>query len=219
MQIIVLACQKGGSGKTTLCASIAVAAEAAGMGPVVVIDTDPQATLTTWWEARPADTPVLADIPIAALPGKLAALQAAGYRLVIIDTPPAITASIRAVIGVASLVLIPVRPSPADLWAVGGTLELCKEQGRPFAFVVSQATRGALLTVQALAALSQHGPVCGAIIHHRVGYAGAMALGRTIDEIDPPNKAGAAEIDELLAFIQGKQDKRKRVKKEKAVVR
>jgi chromosome partitioning protein len=213
MQVIVLASQKGGAGKTTLAAHLAVAAEAAGRGPVVMIDTDPQATLTKWWQQREADSPAMAEVPIADLAAKLGELGSTRFRIAIIDTPPAITASIRAVIGVADLVLLPVRPSPADLWAVGGTLDLCKHQGKQHVFVVTQATRGALLTVQAVAALSEHGTVCDAIIHGRVAYAGAFASGRAIQEVEPKG-AGADEIARLLAFmlkrLQGSTQARKK---------
>ena len=201
MQAIVLASQKGGAGKTTLAAHLAVALERAKRGPVVMIDTDPQGTLTKWWHEREADTPAMADVSIHDLPKRLPELGAAGFRLAVIDTPPAITASIRAVVGVADLVLLPVRPSPADLWAVGATLELCQQQKRDYAFVVTQATRGALMTVQAVAALSEHGAVADGIMHSRVAYAGALASGRTIQEIDPKG-AGSGEIATLLAFVR-----------------
>jgi chromosome partitioning protein len=201
MQAIVLASQKGGSSKTTLAAHLAVAAEASGMGPVVMIDTDPQATLTKWWERRDADVPAMASVPVPDLAQKLVGLGAGGFKLAIIDTPPAITASISAVLGVADLVLMPVRPSPADLWAVGDTLALCREHDRKYAFIITQATRGARLTIQAIAALSEHGPVCGVIMHHRVTYAGALATGLVLQEVEPRG-AGAEEIADLIAFIK-----------------
>ena len=71
MQIIVLASQKGGVGTTTLAAHLAVAAEAAGDGPAVLIDTDPQGSLSAWWNVRAADTPALAPSSIAELAGKV----------------------------------------------------------------------------------------------------------------------------------------------------
>lgn len=201
MHVIVLASQKGGSSKTTVAAHLAVAAERAGAGPVAMIDADPQETLTNWWRQREADAPALAPIKLPELAGKLDALRQAGFKLTVIDTPPAITASIRTVIGLADFVLIPVRPSPADLWAVGGTIELCYEAKRPFAFVLSQATRGATITTQALGALSEHGPVCGSVMHNRVAYAGALTSGHTIQEVDPSG-AGAAEVARLWEFVR-----------------
>ncbi len=63
MQAIVINSQKGGSGKTTLCAHLSVEAERAGDGPVFLIDTDPQGTLTTWHKRRGADVPRRIEVP------------------------------------------------------------------------------------------------------------------------------------------------------------
>ena len=71
MDVIVLASQKGGAGKTTLAAHLAVAAEAAGDGPAVLIDTDPQGSLSAWWNVRVSETPVLAPTTMAELAEKL----------------------------------------------------------------------------------------------------------------------------------------------------
>jgi chromosome partitioning protein len=203
LRVVVVASQKGGSMKSGLCAHLAVAAEQARAGPVAMIDTDPQETLTHWWRQRDAETPALAPADVSELGAKLKALKAGGYALAIIDTAPTITASIRAIIGLADFVLIPVRPSPADLWAVGGTIDICKAANRPFAFVLTQATRGATITTQALGALSEHGPVCGTVIHMRVGYAGALTSGQTLQELEPTS-AGAREISMLWEFVQGR---------------
>src|SRR4051812_7402364 len=106
IRVIVLASQKGGAGKTTLAAHLAIAAEAAGAGPAVLIDTDPQGSLSAWWNVRQANTPALASATIAELPEKLAAISQAGYTLAVVDTPPAITDAIRSVVAIADLVLI-----------------------------------------------------------------------------------------------------------------
>ena len=84
----------------------------------------------------------------------------------------------------AELVLIPTRPSPHDLRAVGSTVELVQAAGKPFVFAVTQAKPNARLTVQAVAALSEHGAVAPAIVHDRVDYAGSMIDGRTVQETD-----------------------------------
>ncbi|MBF0509443.1 MAG: ParA family protein, partial [Deltaproteobacteria bacterium] len=115
MKTIVLASQKGGVGKTTLAAHLAVAAEKAGDGPCVLIDTDPQASLAEWWNGRTADTPKFAPVTLKELSDKLALLDAAGFTYAFVDTPPAITESIRTVVKLADFVLIPTRPSPHDL--------------------------------------------------------------------------------------------------------
>jgi chromosome partitioning protein len=201
MQTIVLASQKGGAGKTTLAAHLAVAAEEAGIRPVVLIDTDPQGSLAAWWNARQAESPALAPCPIAELRTRLAALDKAGYSLAVIDTPPAITDAIRSVVALADLVMIPARPSPHDLRAIGSTVSLVSGAGRPFVFALMQAKANARLTVQAVAALSEHGTVSGAIIHDRVDFASSMIDGRTVMEVDPKGRS-AAEIRDLWAFVQ-----------------
>jgi chromosome partitioning protein len=212
MYVIVLASQKGGAGKTTLAAHLAVAAEAAGDGPAVLIDTDPQGSLSAWWNVRKAEVPVLAPVTIAELPEKLMLLAGAGYAVAVIDTPPAITEAIGAVVVSADLVLIPTRPSPHDLRAVGSTVSLVQEAGKPFVFAVTQAKTNTRLTVQAMAALSAHGTVAPSIIHDRVDYAGSMIDGRTVQEIDPKGRS-AAEMAELWEFLKAQMAKSTKAQK------
>jgi len=202
MKVIVFASQKGGVGKTTLTAHLAVAAEKAGDGPCVLLDTDPQASLAAWWNGRADQKPDFSPLgSLKELPAKLKALGAAGYTYAFIDTPPAITESIQAVVARADFVLIPTRPSPHDLRAVGSTVELAVKAGRPFAFAVTQAKPNSRLTVQAIAALSAHGVVSQAVVHDRVDYAGSMIDGRTVQEVDPRSRS-AAEVDELWVFVK-----------------
>jgi chromosome partitioning protein len=201
MHVLVLASQKGGAGKTTLAAHLAVAAEAAGDGPAVLIDTDPQGSLSAWWNVREALSPALAPTSIADLPMKLIDLAEAGYRVAVVDTPPAITEAIGTVVRSAELVLIPTRPSPHDLRAVGSTVELVQVAGKPFVFAVTQAKPNARLTVQAVAALSEHGAVAPAIIHDRVDYAGSMIDGRTVQETDQKGRS-SSEMAELWQFVK-----------------
>ena len=216
MHVIVLASQKGGVGKTTLAAHLAVAAEAAGDGPVVLIDTDPQGSLSAWWNVRLAEAPVLAETTIAGLPEKLRALAAGGFTFAIVDTPPAITDAIGAVVQSASLVLIPTRPSPHDLRAVGSTVELVQAAGKPFAFAVTQAKPNTRLTVQAIAALSAHGAVAPAIVHDRVDYAGSMIDGRTVIETEGKGRS-ALEMAELWSFVKTRLADNTKTRKAKAV--
>jgi chromosome partitioning protein len=196
MKTVVITSQKGGSGKTTLTAHFAIAAERAGHGPAVVIDTDPQQTLATWWNLREADSPKLAPVSLRELQAKLEALDAAGFSYCFIDTPPALTEQNRQVLKLADLVIIPTRPSPNDLWSLAATLDLVKESGTPFVFVLTQAKANTRITIQTMGALSQHGQVFEAIVHDRVDYAAAMTDGRTAIEINPAGPA-AAEMAEL----------------------
>ncbi|NYZ17980.1 ParA family protein [Azospirillum sp. RWY-5-1] len=215
MHIIVLASAKGGVGKTTLAAHLAVAAEVAGDGPAVLIDADPQASLAEWWNVRAAETPAFASTTLASLAGDLERLAAAGVKLAVIDTPPSATEHIREVVALGSFVLIPVKPSPHDLRAVGRTVELVEAGGRPFGFVVTMAKTNAKLTTQAIAALSEHGVVAPAIIVDRVDYAASMTDGRTVQELAPKGpaaKEAAALWDFVKARLHGNTKARKRVK-------
>lgn len=195
MKTVVITSQKGGSGKTTLTAHYAVAVERAGHGPAVIIDTDPQQTLATWWNAREAETPQLAPVALRDLPDKLDALGKAGFAWCFIDTPPALTEQNRQVLKLADLIVIPTRPSPNDLWSLGATLDLVKASGTPSVFVVTQAKANTRIMVQTVAALSQHGQVFESIIHDRVDYAAAMTDGRTAIEINPSGFAAAEMAD------------------------
>ncbi|NTU98746.1 ParA family protein [Candidatus Falkowbacteria bacterium] len=201
MKTIVLASQKGGAGKTTIAAHLAVAAELGGDSPCVMIDTDPQESLVAWWNSRKAESPAYAPSTIKDLAEKLDLLDKAGYSYAFIDTPPAITESIRAVVALADFVLIPTRPSPHDLRAVGQTVGLATGANRPFAFVVTQAKPNIRLTVQAMASLSEHGVVASSIIHDRVDFASSMIDGRTVLEIDPKGRS-AAEAVALWCFVK-----------------
>jgi len=111
MKVIVFAARKGGSGKTTLAAHIGVEAERAGDGPVILIDTDPQRSLTDWWKERQADSPKLLEVALPVLRQELAQTSGLdGY--VIIDTPPLDAQTISAVVEVADLVIIRSSPRP-----------------------------------------------------------------------------------------------------------
>jgi chromosome partitioning protein len=200
MRIVAFVSQKGGVGKTTLAGHLAVEAEKQGAGPVALLDTDPQGSLASWWNVRKADTPLFVRGELANLRSQLAQLEAAGVGLVIIDTPPAITENITTVVRQADLVVIPTRPSPHDLRAVGATVDLVDGTGKPMVFVVNGATTRAKITGDAAIALSQHGTVAPITIHHRIDFAVSMIDGRTVGELDS-NSNSAREITELWNYV------------------
>src|SRR5205085_12414191 len=175
-------------------------AGAAGHGPAVLIDTDPQGSLGEWWRARNDDAPALAQVKLEDLTTNLAELRNYGTALAVIDTPPALTGSIEQVIAVADLILIPARPSPHDLRAVGATVEMAKRAGKPFLFVVNGAAPRASITAEAVAALSEHGRVAPVILYQRTDYAAAMIDGRTVMEMAPAGRS-AQEMAELWKHI------------------
>ncbi len=200
MRVLALASQKGGSGKTTLSGHLAVEAERAGFGPVALIDIDPQGSLTDWWNEREADAPAFAQTTVPRLAADLDNLRAQGFKLAVIDTPPAITLAIQSVVAVAELICIPTRPSPHDLRAAGATVELCERAGKPLVFIVNAATPRARITAEAAVALSQHGTVAPVTIHQRTDYAASMIDGRTVMETDPTGKS-AAEVAALWRYV------------------
>jgi chromosome partitioning protein len=200
---IVAASQKGGSGKTTLSGHLAVEASKAGAGAVALIDTDPQGSLAHWWNARKAPQPHFVKVGVLDLSQALAELDRMGIRIAIIDTPPAITQSISQVVAHADLVIVPTRPSPHDLRAVGATVDIAERHGKPLIFVINAATARARITGESAVALSQHGTVAPVTIHHRVDFAASMIDGRTVGEI-VPNCQSAREISDLWVYIQGK---------------
>src|SRR5882724_634970 len=200
MIVVAVASQKGGSGKTTLCGHLAVEAEKAGAGPVTLIDTDPQGSLSQWWNARVARSPQFAKVGAFELQSALAHLARTGTRLAIIDTPPAISDSISHVIAHCDLVVVPTRPSPHDLRAVGATVDMAERFGKPLIFVVNGATLRARITGEAAVALSQHGVVAPVILHHRVDFAASMVDGRTVGEA-APKSASAKEITDLWVYL------------------
>ena len=200
--VLVFASQKGGSGKTTLSGHIAVEAERAGDGPVALIDTDPQGSLAKWWNERGASRPAFARVAISQLGPGIEHLQRNGFRLIVIDTPPAVTESIRQVVAHADLVIAPTRPSPHDLRAVGPTVDIADAHAKPLLFVVNSATARARITGETAVALSQHGVVAPVTIHHRVDFAAAMIDGRTAGEIRPESRS-AEEISTLWKYMKG----------------
>ncbi len=200
MQTILISSQKGGSGKTTLAAHIAVAAGRAGR-EAYLIDTDKQGTLARWHERRAAEDPALVDLPIAQIAAGLPAIEDLGADLCVIDSAPTISAENRSLIEIADLIVIPVKPSPADLWAVGATVDLAAAADRPILFVISQANARASITGQAIEALAERGRVAETLIGSRVAFAAAMIDGRTVQEIEPRSRS-AAEISALWQEIE-----------------
>ncbi|MFM7334386.1 MAG: AAA family ATPase [Tabrizicola sp.] len=216
MKTIVINSQKGGSGKTTICAHLAVEAERAGDGPVFLIDTDPQGTLSTWHEHREAEAPQRVEVPLESLAEGLAVLKDRKASYCFIDTAPTRTDENVALFRMADLVLVPIRPSPSDLWAAAATVSLLKEADIPFLFILTQAKANASITAQAAAALSHHGPVAETFIADRVPYAAAMTDGRTALELSAKGPAAvetAALWKNIRACLHASMKKIEKVKR------
>lgn len=200
MRTIVVASQKGGVGKTTIAGHLGVMAEQSKEGPVALIDTDPQGSLASWWNERTNEAPLFARVEIGKLAERLHALAQGGIKLAIIDTPPSVTEMIQQVLRTADLVLIPTRPSPHDLRAVGSTVELVENAGKRMIFVINGAAPRARIASEAAVALSQHGTVAPVTLYQRTDFASSMIDGRTVQEIDPKGRS-AEEIGRLWKYV------------------
>lgn len=203
MQILALTSQKGGSGKTTLAGHLAVAAEQAGAGPVALIDTDPQGSLSDWWNERQAAVPSFLSASITTLSKDLERAEDLGFKLVIIDTPPAITDMIEHVIALSDLIVIPTRPSPHDLRAAGTTIAMVEAAGKPLVFVINAANPRARITGEAAVVLSQHGTVAPVTVHQRTDFASSMIDGRTVMEL-PKAERSSDEVTRLWSYLDGR---------------
>lgn len=200
MKTIVVANQKGGVGKTTFTGHLGVAADAAGAGPVALIDCDPQGNLAEWWNERKAETPLFAHVEVSQLKKQLADMRDAGIKLVVIDTPPQVSGLIEAIIQVADLVLIPIRPGPHDLRAVAKTVELVERAGKRMIFALNGAAARAKLTGDAAIVLSQYGTVAPVTWYQRVDFAASMIDGRTVQELDAKGRS-ATEVTEMWKYV------------------
>lgn len=209
MHVVALCSQKGGSGKTTLSGHLAVQAELGGRGPVAIVDTDPQGSLAAWWNARQSDTPSLVSTTLAQLPLDLERMHRDGCRLVIVDTPPAINMAIQRVINVADLIVIPTRPSPHDLRAVAGTVDMVERAQVTMVFVLNAANMRSKMTSDAAVALSQHGTVAPVFIQQRTDFASSMIDGRSVGELEPHGRS-ANEIGLLWEYIASQLDRQER---------
>jgi chromosome partitioning protein len=166
-----------------------VEADKANIGPVALIDTDPQGSLSHWWNARAATSPHFAKVGLLQLSEALEELRKSGVKLAVVDTPPAVTDSISQVVAHADLVVIPTRPSPHDLRSVGATVDIAERHGKPLIFVMNGATARARITGETAIALSQHGTVAPITLHHRVDFAASMVDGRSVGEVMPKSQS------------------------------
>ena len=184
MKTVVLSSLKGGSGKSTITVNLAVEAE----GTVALVDTDyPQGSTSHWFNARKAETPLFVDT-----------LTPTGIDYLFVDTPPQRpdTKTIQA----ADLVIIPVKPSPNDLRAVGDTLEVVERQQKSFCFVITMAKVKTRIAIDTLQVLAQYGKVAPVMLGDRIDYAESMIDGLSVGEMSSKSKS-ADEITQLWIYV------------------
>ena len=208
MPIVSLLNQKGGVGKTTL--SVHIATALAERHRVLLIDADPQGSALDWAAQRQEDTPAL--FPVIGLPKptlhrEMAALSR-GYDWVIIDGPPRVNELARSAIAASDAVLIPVQPSPFDVWAASDIIGIINEcvvhkpdlQSR---FVINRQFQNTTLGAEVKEALASFNiATMSSVIRNRTEYAKAAKNGLTAIETEPTGPA----TREVLALVEELQD-------------
>ena len=212
MEIIAVLNQKGGAGKTTIATHLSRALQALG-SDVVLVDSDPQGSARDW-AAVDEDNPIVTvgiDRPTIARDARKL-----GARYVVIDGAPQAQELAASALTAADLVLIPVQPSPYDIWATADLVELVKQRqmitdGKLRAyFVVSRAINGTTLGKEIREALEDYGlPVLETVVHQRQAYPKSAVRGSTVLD-DGTDAAAAAEIRalaaEVVAILEGAKE-------------
>lgn len=200
-QVITVAQQKGGSGKTTVAVNLAVALARTGR-QVAVLDTDPQGSMGRWFMTREE----------AGDPGMefgTASAWGAGYECkkmrkssdyVIVDTPPKVDSDLRPVLRESALVLVPVATSQVDLWALDSILELAERVDVPALVVLNRFKAGTHVSDDVVKALEERGVARAAtVLGNRVVYAESLGVGKGVLEMG--RGAWTTEIEALRAEV------------------
>lgn len=200
MKTILIASQKGGSGKSTAAVHLAVCA-IRNKQKTVLLDIDPQGSAFKWNESRPDEIKLdAAQVQAAQLSGVLKIAEENGANVVIIDSSPRSDSDAAISLRSADFVLIPCRPARFDLEAVEGTVEILKLARVPFAVLLSIASRGKIVQ-EARDFFERKGVrVFETVVYHRVAYSHALIDGSSVHEFEPGGKA-ASEIDALYAEV------------------
>ena len=200
-RVITIAQQKGGAGKTTLAVNLGLIALDSGRR-VALVDIDPQGSLTRWASLRPA---AAAAVTVSSVTGWRAASEierlAREHELVVVDSPPHAQTDAKTVIRAAHLVVVPVQPSPLDLWATGPTIELAKAERKRTVIVLNRVPSRSPIAEEMAAAVAELGAILAqAKLGNRSAYAAAMAAGLSIREA-APGTIGAREAAKLTREI------------------
>ncbi len=206
MRTFSLLAQKGGAGKTTLAVHLAVLAESLGER-VALIDTDPQRSAADWWRARKLPQPAMAECAPENLAKAIEGAKRRGITLCIIDTPPHAGQFAYLVAEAVDFNLIPCRPAPFDLRAIGKTVDIIAQLNAPAGIVINAApaNRGDVevpTTIEARKTLARYNlPVSPVAIIDRPVYQHPMDDGRTYIEHFPTGKP-ATDIAALWTWVQ-----------------
>lgn len=205
MNVIVFASRKGGSGKSTLTAHLAAFANKPSQ-PCLLVDADPQGSLTLWHRLRGTGEPALKS-GARGIADTIKAAKRDGYKWVFVDTPPNLSNVVTEAMRCATLVVIPARATVFDLMAVQETIAQCREMHKPYAVVLNAAParrddQESPVIAQARAGLSRFKvPVWAGQITNRTSLAMSLASGEGAKEFAPDSLA-ADEISRLWSAIR-----------------
>lgn len=203
--VITVAQQKGGAGKTTLAAHLAVAFTAMRKS-VAVVDIDPQQSLSAWYRLREER---LGDAGAGVLASQIKGWRtknevdrlARDHDIVLIDSPPHMETEAKIAVRAAGLVVVPVQPSPMDVWATRPTLELAAAEKVPALIVLNRVPPRGNLAETMIEEVGRLGAkVAKARVGNRIVFAAALSEGRAVGEVQPRSKA-AKEIAALAKEI------------------
>jgi chromosome partitioning protein len=204
MNVIVFASRKGGSGKSTLAAHLA--AQIKSTKPCLLIDADPQGSLTLWHKLRGTNEPPI-KTAVNSVSGIVASARRDGVEWVFIDTPPNLSAVVDDAIKNATMVIIPARPGVFDVNAVQETIQTCRAARKPYAVVLNGAparrddSESPIVSIAREALAKFRAPVWGGQITNRADLLMALGHGEGVREYDAEGR-GAHEIARLWAAIE-----------------
>ena len=202
--VFTIAQQKGGSGKTTLATNLAVGLAKVGR-QVAVLDTDPQGSLGRWFMERAERGDPGMDLSTASAWGASWEVKKLGRECddIVIDTPPKLDGDLRPAIKAADLVLVPVGPSQADVWALEAILDLCAREKKPALMVLTRVKEGTRVLGEVEGPLrGLRFPLAQARLGQRVAYAEALGGGWGVEERPGPAAAEMGELrEEILAAL------------------
>src|ERR1700719_4459330 len=204
MNVIVFASRKGGSGKSTLAAHLA--AQIKATKPCLLIDADPQGSLTLWHKLRGTNEPPI-KTAVNSVSGIVSAAKREGMEWVFIDTPPNMAAVVEDAIRNATMVIIPARPGVFDVNAVQETIQSCRAARKPYAVVLNGAparrdeVESRIVTIARAALAKFRAPVWGGQITNRADLLMTLGKGEGAREYFAEGRA-ASEIGRLWAAIE-----------------
>jgi chromosome partitioning protein len=200
MQVLSILSEKGGSGKTTIATNLATAFHLSGT-ETLLVDADPQGTARDWGAASGADTPVVVGVDRSSLEEDVPRLGER-FELVVIDGAPRMQERAVSAVKASDLVLVPVRPSAADIWSAETILEACNAYATEARFVVSSQVVGTALAKGVQESLESFDiEVMDARTSQRVAFTEALGAGQSVLQYKPKGKA-AGEIEALYDEVK-----------------